>query len=403
MALVALAYMAASSTDVLAQSTTNNQPKDTSTIHRDFQISFVPMLGTNGMQSPYTVNRVSFNIIAGISKEVGAAEYGGVANITKGNVTGFQYAGVLNTSKRVTGCQVAGVANLGTGNVKGFQAAGVINTAKEVTGFQAAGVANIANGKVVGYQAAGVVNIAKNVDGVQLAGIYNQSDSMVKSQFAGIANLAKDVQGVQVAGIFNSATTVKGVQISGLVNRAKSAGTQIGFINIADSCSGAPIGIINIIKTGYHQIEFSGDELFYTNLAYRSGVKRLHSIVSVGIRPDYHHDIIWTNSFGLGTSQNLSPKTLLDADISYGHVIVNDKCSMNNQLFRAFVGIDRCLTKKMSISVGVTANALVYSTSDAQNSFLMNQIVPYTIISEKINDHKSLAGWIGGKVALRFN
>ena len=67
LAIVALAIMTASSTSALAQSATNNQPKD-STTYRPFQISFVPMLGTNGIESPRIANRLSVNIIAGISR-----------------------------------------------------------------------------------------------------------------------------------------------------------------------------------------------------------------------------------------------------------------------------------------------------------------------------------------------
>lgn len=120
MAIVALAFMAAGSTSALAQSADNNQTQDSSITYRPFQISFVPMLGTNGIESPKVANRLSVNIIAGMSKGVGAAEYGGIANLTNGKVFGFQYAGILNTSKDVTGCQVAGIVNLTRGNVKGL-------------------------------------------------------------------------------------------------------------------------------------------------------------------------------------------------------------------------------------------------------------------------------------------
>lgn len=388
LAIVALAFMAASSSSTLAQATTN-QTKDSSTTYRPFQISFVPMLGTNGIESPKVANRVSLNIIAGISKGVGAAEYGGVANITKGNVYGFQCAGVLNMSEDVTGCQIAGIANLTRGNIKGFQAANAVNlTRGDIKGFQASGIVNLAKGTVEGSQAACVGNIAKNVTGAQLSGIFNLAEGEAKTQ---------------VAGIFNSAECVKGVQISGIVNRAKIVGTQIGFVNIADSCSGAAIGIVNIVKTGYHQIELGTDDMLMANLSYRSGIKKLHTIVGASIKPDNSSTVTWGTTFGLGSSFNLSPRTLFDTELLYSQIVCNDKFSHDNKLFRAYIGIDRHLFGKLSIAAGVTANALVYETTNTGNVYRMKQLVPYTMVSEKVNDRMHLAGWIGGRVAFRLN
>lgn len=386
LAIVALAFMAASSS-ALAQSATN-QTKDSSTTYRPFQISFVPMLGTNGIESPKVANRVSLNIIAGISKGVGAAEYGGVANITKGNVYGFQYAGVLNMTEDVTGCQIAGIVNLTQGNVTGFQAAGIANNTRNVKGVQAAGVVNIAKGDVEGSQLANIGNMAKDVTGAQLSGIFNLANGNTKTQFAGI---------------FNSAENVKGVQVSGLVNRAKTVGTQIGFVNIADSCSGAAIGIVNIVKTGYHQIELGTDDMLMANLSYRSGIKKLHTIVGASIKPDNSSTVTWGTTFGLGSSFNLSPRTLFDTELLYSQIVCNDKFSHDNKLFRAYIGIDRHLFGKLSIAAGVTANALIYETTNLGNVNRMKQLVPYTMVSEKVNDRMHLAGWIGGRVALRLN
>ena len=388
MAIVALAFMAAGSTSALAQSADNNQTQDSSIIYRPFQISFVPMLGTNGIESPKVANRLSVNIIAGMSKGVGAAEYGGIANLTNGKVFGFQYAGILNTSKDVTGCQVAGIVNLTRGNVKGFQGAGILNNTRSVKGVQASGIVNIAKGNVEGSQLAGIGNIAKDVTGAQLAGIVNIADGKTRTQIAGIAN---------------SAESVTGVQISGIVNRAKTVGTQIGLVNIADSCSGATIGFINIVKSGYHQFELGTDDMLMANLSYRSGIKKLHTIVGASIKPDNSSTVVWGTTFGLGTSINLSPRTLLDADLLYSQIVCNDKFSHDNKLFRAYLGIDRHLFGKLSMAAGFTANALIYETTNLGNVHRMEQLVPYTIVSEKINDRMHLAGWIGGRVAFRLN
>jgi len=188
-----------------------------------------------------------------------------------------------------------------------------------------------------------------------------------------------------------------------LVNRAKSVGTQIGFVNIADSCSGAAIGIVNIVKTGYHQIELGTDDMLMANLSYRSGIKKLHTIVGASIKPDNSSNVVWGTTFGLGTSVNLSPRTLFDTELLYSQIVCDDKFSHDNKLFRAYLGIDRHLFGKLSLAAGVTANALIYETTNAGNVTRMRELVPYTMVSEKVNDRMHLAGWIGGRVALRLN
>lgn len=380
------------------------QETPTTADFRPFQISFVPTLGTNGFLSNKIENGVSINIIAGTSKGVRWAEIGGVANMVKGNVGGAQFAGVVN---------------LTSGNVNGGQLAGVLNTSQRVTGAQASGVANIAKGNIKGLQMAGVTNTAHNIIGAQDAGVYNQADSVVGGQLAGVTNIAKTVKGVQAAGVFNSSKTTKGIQVAGvtnisdkvdgfqmagILNKARVVkGVQLGLVNLSDSCSGLPIGLVSIVRTGYSQIELGTDDMLMANVAYRSGVKKLHTIVGASILPDNSSTVIWGTTFGIGTSHNLSPRTLLDADLMYTQIICNDKFSHDNKLFRAYIGIDRHIFGKMSLAAGITANALVYSTSSTDNVHHMKQLVPYTMISEKINSRNHLAGWIGGRVAIRIN
>lgn len=397
------------------------QMQPISATYRPIQVSLVPNFGTNWTLSSESSNAVSLNLIGGVSKEVRAFEAGGVVNIVKGDVryyqvsgvvnlvsgnnVGFQSAGVLNRTNSVKGYQSSGVANLVNENVEGFQAAGVVNRTKDVKGFQMAGVVNLTSGFVLGFQGAGVANQhLGNFKGVQLSGVSNSADSVNGAQLSGVANSAKFVKGVQLGGVFNMACDVKGSQIGGVVNIAKHvSGVQIGIVNIADSCGGVPIGLFNIIKNGYQQLELSGDETFYTNIAYRSGVKRLHSIVSAGIRPDKGNPTLWTIGYGMGTSQNISPKTLLDVDLSYNQIAIDGKFDEDNKLFRLYIGIDRHLFKNVSIAAGATANALFYCNSDVDNVAHMDQLIPYTIYKHKINDSKSVAGWVGGKIAIRFN
>jgi hypothetical protein len=61
----------------------------------------------------------------------------------------------------------------------------------------------------------------------------------------------------------------------------KVKGTQISFLNIADS-AGTQVGIINIAKNGEKSIGATIDENQTTMLTFRSGGKRLYGIIGTG-------------------------------------------------------------------------------------------------------------------------
>lgn len=415
--IVALTAITLSSLTATAQ-----KADSISATYRPFQLSFVPYLGTNGTLSKETSNAISINIIGGISKEVRNFEMGGIFNIVTGNTSGFQGAGItnlvsgdvrgcqgsgiFNKSKSIIGFQGSGIANINSTLARGYQASGIFNKTGELQGFQGAGIANIAAGRIIGSQFAGITNICNNnIKGLQGAGIANVADSVIGGQFAGITSIAKSVYGVQAGGLVTVASTVRGTQLSALINKAKVVkGSQVGLINIADTVTGASVGLINIVKNGYVQYELAGDDIFYSNIALRSGVQHFHSIVSAGIRPDYSNETIWTLGFGVGTSRTINAKTLVDFDLLYNQIMVGDRFKEDNKLFRVYLGIDRYLFKHVSIAAGITANALVYSTSSETNKQYIKQIIPYSIVKHNFDDHdRSLSGWIGGRLALRFN
>ena len=93
---------------------------------------------------------------------------------------------------------------------------------------------------------------------------------------------------MQVAGLFNFvAHEIQGAQIGALLNYAeKVKGVQVGLLNIADSVHGVPVGFLSFVAKGYHKIEISADEIFYTNLAFRTGVSQFYNIFTAGVKPD---------------------------------------------------------------------------------------------------------------------
>jgi hypothetical protein len=134
---------------------------------KEFQLSFVTPMGTNGTASQITANDFSFNILGGVSRANNVFEFGGLYNINLEQTKGFQFAGLTNISKRAErSVQFAGIANINSNQDKGVQMAGVSNVAsKGKVDLQAAGILNIA--RVVGTQV-GLINIADSVTGTSI-------------------------------------------------------------------------------------------------------------------------------------------------------------------------------------------------------------------------------------------
>jgi hypothetical protein len=173
-------------------------------IHRRFQMSLLPKLGTNHNLSGKVVNDWSLNVLAGSSYGNQKLEIGGLGNFTRKDIKGVQIGGVFNEVQGTTkGLQIGGIYNRTADTLAGLQIGGVINLSRQASSETA-----------------------------QIAGLYNQNRAgILRFQIAGAANLADTVQGFQIAGVFNHANKVRGFQI-GLINSAREVkGLQIGLLN----------------------------------------------------------------------------------------------------------------------------------------------------------------------------
>src|SRR5690606_38563400 len=131
----------------------------------------------------------------------------------------------------------------------------------------------------------GVGNITAGSQGPAVAGVLNVGGKTATMQVGGVMNVALDtVKGSQVAGVLNVALReVRGSQIAGVLNVARKVqGTQVAFLNVADSMNGVPVGFLSFVKTGYHKIEVGADEVFYNNIAFRTGVPAFYNILFAG-------------------------------------------------------------------------------------------------------------------------
>jgi hypothetical protein len=263
---------------------------------RDFQFTFLYPLGTNGVESSKYENKVSVNVLAGISRSEKVFTFGGLANIILHDAAGIQFAGLYNH----------------IGNDGG--------------GFLLSGLVNSTNGKYDGSQIAGLVNRVKgNYNGLQLAGLANHvGENYAGLQFAGLMNCVKgNYIGIQFAGLTNISRNISGAQISGLLNIAKKAkGMQLaGLVNVADS-SNCPIALINLIKNGEKSIAITYGETGSMIVSFRSGGKVTYGIVGLGYNHEINNKLFVTES-GLGVHVNFSSRLRINNELKCENSILS--------------------------------------------------------------------------------
>lgn len=380
------------------------------TLHRKLQVSLLPFIGTNHSLSGVTVNEFSFNLIAGYNMGTSKVELGGFLNIDRGDVKSWQLAGFGNLNGGNTkGLQAAGFFNFNNGTTQGINAAGFFNFFNHYhQGLQLAGFANIDADSCNGFAAAGFTNIiCRKSDGLLMAGFANVAIKDITGfALSGFSNVAlKNSKGVSVAGFSNICVdTLRGVQIAGVINYAKCVkGVQLGLFNFSDTCSGVPIGLFNFSRKGYHKLEISADEVFYLNVAFRTGVKRFHNIVTAGVDPRNFVRPLHYYGYGIGTTQRLGRRLDLDFDITMNQIAKAGALEHFNTLNKVALTLDISLNKYFSIAAGPVANVLLLNIDDRNFTYFNNNVAPYSnYTTTVINNNYQLQGWIGGKIALRF-
>ncbi len=330
------------------------------TIHLiPIQVSFLPGMGSQQLTKGLNVNYFSLNILAGYSKGISGFEIGSLANITGGNVKGGQVAGISNiVNGQINGLQLAGIFNYTFNQVRGAQISGVANISNNnVKGLQLAGVSNNNKGTVNGAQISGVLNTnSRKMTGLQLAGVANiQTGKITGCQLSGIYGIASDVRGVQLSGIMSHTThDVSGVQISSLLNKARNLnGLQLGIVNIADSIeNGIQVGLFNIVKNGYRAFEFTKDETYYCDFMYKTGGKRLYSILNAGIMKDKVGV-----GYGIGYIQPIYKRLSVNMDAIYSALLAtNSSDTYNGRIINLRLGINYRILKHLTLTSGLSFN-----------------------------------------------
>lgn len=388
------------------------------------QVSFIPTIGTNMNASGIIDNNFSLNVLGGYNGGVDGIEIGGLFNILNRNMEGLQIAGLVNVVQgHTSGMQVAGIVNKNKQNVTGLQVGGVSNFLSDsLHGMQVAGVSNIVNGRVNGFQVAGIHNhVSRDVNGVQVGGILNWvQDSIVGFQVAGISNIANGkMNGLQVSGIHNLSTkNIVGGQISAITNQALSemhgiqlslinyakmnSGLQLGLINIADTSNGIALGLFNYIKNGYHPIEIYGNEVLYTNLAFKSGMDYFYMTYTAGFRPNEPHIL----GLGLGIGSKINIRKWLSFSLDLTSTFINEQ-EFNaeydwqlNLLNRFDLTADLNI-KKFTILFGPSINGHVSEMQNSSGVFTTN--IAREPFHTEVTDGVQFQVWWGAKAGVRYS
>jgi hypothetical protein len=181
---------------------------------KPFQFSFLPGVGSNGIDPGAYNNYFSLNLTAGYSNANLLFEIGILLNLNVSETRGIQIAGLANitggnaftglTEKEISkkiregiemnlsGFQFSGAINGVRGNVFGGQITGGINaTAGALQGIQIAGLANTVGKYTFGLQLSAVLNrSAQSMDGIQLAVLFNTTKGQLFGFQGGIINHA---------------------------------------------------------------------------------------------------------------------------------------------------------------------------------------------------------------------
>jgi hypothetical protein len=127
-------------------------------------------------------------------------------------------------------------------------------------------------------------------------------------------------------------------------------GVQIGLINIADTSSGYMIGLVNIVKKGYHTLTVSSNEILPVNVAYKTGSRRLYSILQAGWSPGTNEKA-YSIGFGIGHELPVSKRLAWMTELSISYFYLGNR-EGTPVLYRLQSCLQVQVAKKISLFAG---------------------------------------------------
>ncbi len=258
-----------------------------------------------------------------------------------------------------------------------------------ILGLELSGFHNENLESMVGSQLAGLINVArKDATGAQVAGLVSSAGSIRGSQLSGLYNIAEKTRGAQVAGLVNIASEVTGAQLSGIYNKAgKVRGVQIGLINLADSIDGgATIGLINIVKKGgYRSIEIAGADYMNVGVSFKSGTRKIYSIVSAGY--NFTPQSLFVTGLGIGRAIQMNKKSVFSSELVwYSYSDTEFKNLGKTHATHLRLGLLKKISEKIMVSIVPSVYVSVKDNKDGVYGFKTNSISPFS--TETNSDNK---------------
>jgi hypothetical protein len=255
---------------------------------------------------------------------------------------------------------------------------------------------------MVGSQLAGLINVArKDATGAQVAGLVSSAGSIRGSQLSGLYNISEKTRGAQVAGLVNIASEVTGAQLSGIYNKAgKVRGVQIGLINLADSIDGgATVGLINIVKKGgYRNIEIAGADYMNMGVSFKSGTRKIYSIVSAGY--NFTPESLLVYGLGIGRVIEISNNGVFTPELTwYSYSDTNFKNAGIAHATHLRLGLSRKVSEKMMVSIVPSIYVSVKDRKDDTSGLKTSTISPF---STKINSDNRVEFGFGLSAGISF-
>lgn len=386
-------------------------------------MSIIPYVSTNRLLDINTVNKISFNILGGISKGVEVFEFGGLFNYDLGNVSYVQIGGLANyVEGKVEGTQIGGLINFNNSHTNAVQVGGLFNVVLgDFQNVQVAGLANFVSGDMAGVQVGGLFNCnIQKTSGVQVAGLFNMNRQATNGiQLGGLFNVDLDslngiqagllanvvfgaVKGVQTSVLFNYTSTIKGSQV-GLFNKTEQLnGVQAGLVNISTTCvEGMPVGFFSFVADGYHKIELSTDEKFLTSLSFRTGLEKFHNVFLFGTQIGTQNPV-YTYGYGLGSLFEQSKWWQYGFDFTTQQLVAANSETESLNLVTKFVpNAVLLIHPKFQLVLGCSVNLSIFDNTSVTYLSNFNSYPPSYFYNENFGNN-NLKGWIGYKVGLRF-
>ncbi len=354
-----------------------------------FQASLFYPIGTNGKEIN-VVNYSSLNLIYGKAAAFQGVEISGFGSRITDYGMGLQVAGFGNVVENYfKGSQISGFGNITGSSFEGLQVSGFGNiTGSNLQGAQVAGFMNITGGYLRGFQTAGFMNITGGeFDGAQVAGFMN---------IAGGSS-----QGFQIAGFMNLNGSFDGLQIAPFNINGETRGMMIGVINMTGKMKGVPIGLISYVKDGYRAFDISGNESFYINASYKTGVSGFYNILTAGLRPGSGFTRFGLG-WGVGSEIFLGKGAFMNIEatatqISEDEIWTSDLNLLNSVKF----SFGANLTSGLVIYAGPSFNVLVSEYQNADGT-IGSEIAPTWHFYNKTTNDTNVKMWAGFNLGLRF-